>query len=251
MEADTAGACGDVCLSVTGDVDTAVIEVVVRARWSRRVAMDVYVVLRDCLAEHPSAIIIDLHGLIDLDAASAVMWLAASRAAGALRPPAQVVLCLPPTRQLAGHLRQRGAVRFLPMHATMTLARAAVAGRLTVTDRLHLNRLPPEPGAATVAGDAVAVACAAWRMPDLLDPGRQIVTEMVAHSVAQARTDMALTISMRGTGLHLAVSDGDRRLPCAPAPPGSGLSTVESRASAWGAMPTRDGKVVWAIVRPR
>jgi hypothetical protein len=148
-------------------------------------------------------------------------------------------------------------VRFLPIHVTMRQARAAVASRLPAINRLHLNRLRPEPSSPTLAADAVVVACAAWGLPDLLDPSRQIVTELVSNAVTHAGTDMALTMSMRGSGLHLAVHDGDHRLPRLPAAGHGvprtvrGLRMVESRASAWGATPTRDGKVVWAMVRPR
>lgn len=262
MEADppdlsTAGHHGAVRLTVAGEVGTAVIEMEVRGRWDRRLSMEVYLALRDCLAEHPSAVIVDLHGLDDLDATSTAMWVAASQAASTLQPPAQLVLCLPPTRQLTSHLRRLGAVRFLPIHATMKQARATVASRLPSINRLHLNRLRPEPSSPTVAGDAVVVACAAWGLPDLLDPSRQIVMELVTNAVTHAGTDMALTMSVRGSGLHLAVHDGDHRMPNLPsvergaARTVRGLRMVESRASAWGATPTRDGKVVWALVRPR
>jgi hypothetical protein len=250
---------GDVRLSVGADPDTAMIEIEVRGRWCRRLSMDVYYALRDCLAEHPLAIIIDLHGLIDVDAGSTAMWLAASQAVKRLRPPAQLALCLPPTRQLASRMRRLGAVQFLSLHPTMKQARAAAASRLPALDRLQLSRLRPEPGSTAVACDAVAVACAAWNLPELAEPGRQIMLELVANAVRHAGTDITLTMSRRGPGLHLAVHDGDHRLPVVPASAGQGLPaaagqglrTVESRASAWGAMPTRDGKVVWALVRPR
>jgi hypothetical protein len=116
---------------------------------------------------------------------------------------------------------------------------------------LQLRRLRPVPAATTVAGDAVALACAAWSLPGLLEPSQQIMRELVANAVVHAGTDMTLTMSVRGTGLHLAVYDGDHRLPAMRAGAGRGLRMVESRASMWGAMPTRDGKVVWALVRPR
>src|SRR3982751_3296852 len=105
-----AGASTDPGLSFTRNSDTAVIEVTVRGRWSRRMGLDVYTAMRKCLAEHPTAIIVDLRELSDLDGASASMWLASSRAAGALQPPVQLALSIPPTRQLAGRLRRLGAV---------------------------------------------------------------------------------------------------------------------------------------------
>ncbi|WP_158647296.1 hypothetical protein [Actinoplanes sp. ATCC 53533] len=117
-------------LSVVSDVETAVIEIAVHGRWSRRLCLDVYHALHKSMAEHPSGIIVDLRDLNDLDAASTSMWLAASRAASLLRPPAQLVLSMPPTRRLASHLRRLGAVRFLPIYPTVEQARVAVASRL-------------------------------------------------------------------------------------------------------------------------
>jgi hypothetical protein len=252
----------DAGLSMVSDVDTAVLEMRVHGRWTRRLCLDVCLALRQGMAEHPAAIIIDLQHLSDLDAASASMWLAASRAASMLRPPPLVVLSMPPTRQLASRLRRQGAVRFLPIYATMRQAREAVASRLPFADRLHLNRLRPGPDSVAAAAAAVAAACTAWALPDLVDPGREIVGELVANAVAHTGTEMALTVSLRGTRLHLAVRDGDRRLPyllvagaagrgATPARRGGGLRMVELRACAWGALPTRDGKVVWAMVQAR
>ena len=248
-------------LSVISDVDAAVMEIEVHGRWSRRLCLDVFTAMRDCLAEQPLAIIVDLRDLSDLDAASTTMWLTASRAANSLRPPARLVLSLPPTRQLASHLRRLGAVRFLPIYATMKQARDAVEGRLPSINRLHLNRLRPDPCSASMAADAVSLACAAWGLPDLADSGRQIMQTLVSNAVQQGSADVSLAISLRGTGLHLAVHDGDHALSSQNgaasientpmARPGTGQQVLDSRASAWGAVPTRDGKVIWAILHPR
>jgi hypothetical protein len=249
-------------LSVVNDVDSGVIEVTVDGRWSRRLCLDVYSLMRKCLAEHPAAVIVDLRDLSDLDAASATMWLAVSRAANALQPPAQLVLSMPPTRQLASRLRRLGAVWFLPIFVTMRQARAAVASRLPLTDRLDLSRLPPAQVSVGAASDLVGVACDAWALPALLEPSQRVLEELVTNAVEHAGTDMAVTVCRRGAGLYLAVRDGDPGLPYLldpaeqrPGGPatrrGGGLRMVNARSSAWGAMPARNGKVVWAIVRPR
>ncbi len=65
-----------------------------------------------------------------------------------------------------------------------------------------------------------------------------------------------------GAALHLAVYDGDPALPQVrdpvPGPLGPsltdrglGLRIVGAAASAWGALPARGGKLVWAILRNR
>jgi hypothetical protein len=249
-------------LSFTREAGTGVVEVAVHGCWDRRLCLDVYTAMRKCLAENPSAIIVDLRDLSDLDGESANMWLATARAASTLDPPAQLVLSLPPTRQLASRLRRLGAVRYLPIFVTMQQARAAVAGRMPFADRLHLGLLPPDPATVGTAGDLVAVACDAWGLPAVSPPSRMIMQELVTNAVRHAGTDIAVTVSRRGTGIYLAVNDGDPRLPHlaernARRPAGNpgnergGLWAVHSRASAWGAMPAQNGKVVWAIVRPR
>ncbi|MET8151042.1 ATP-binding protein [Actinoplanes sp. NPDC049668] len=248
-------------LSVTRAPDNSVIEIAVHGRWSRRMCLDVHALLRGCMAEHPSAIIIDLHDLNDLDAASAGVWLANARAASALAPPAQLVLAMPPTRQLAGRLRRLGAVRTLPIFVTVEQARAAVADRTLMTDRLYLSRLRPEPASAGAAGDLVTVACDAWGLPNLTDTSRKVMSALVTNAVEHTGTDMAVTVSRRGCGIYLGVRDGDPGLTGVLGPGaddsgaavrgyGEGLRMVDARASVWGAMPARDGKVVWAIVRP-
>jgi hypothetical protein len=72
---------------------------------------------------------------------------------------------------------------------------------------------------------------------------------------------MVVTVCRRATGLRLSVRDGDPRLPYLrdPAPGvaggdqhdggGQGLRIVDAAATAWGAMPTHDGKLVWATLR--
>ena len=237
-------------VTVVDNLDASVIELAVRGRWSRPLAVDVCTVLRGCLAQNPAAMIVDLSGLSDLDAASSSMWVTASRAASALRPPTRVALCLPPTRRLAGHLRRIGATPLLPIRPTMEQAREAVAGPPPPVHRLQLDRLGQRPDSAGAAAEAVAVACTAWGRPDLVDTGRQVMTELVGH----AGDYTTVTISLRGTDLHLAVREGDRRPPgpraagnTRPAPGGG--SRTDSLASAWGATPTHDGKVIRAVVR--
>jgi hypothetical protein len=105
---------------------TAVAEIAVHGSWSHRLGLNVTAALRDCFADRPSIIIIDLHGMEDGDAASLPLWLAARRAANVIRPPVQLALCLPTATILQIRLRRIGADR-LPLYATMIEARAAAA----------------------------------------------------------------------------------------------------------------------------
>ncbi|WP_433794539.1 ATP-binding protein [Actinoplanes sp. CA-252034] len=119
--------------------------------------------------------------------------------------------------------------------------------------------LAPDPDAASLAGVLVADVCHAWRLPGLLHPARRVLSELVRNAAEHARTDMRVTLTRRGDGLCLAVSDGDPRLPRLrpPAPVrrgrplderGRGLQVVQAATTGWGAEPTPTGKVVWALL---
>jgi len=123
-------------------------------------------------------------------------------------------------------------------------------------------RLPPEQASPGAARNLVADACQAWRLLPLLHSGRAVISELVANAVEHARTDLDVTVSLRGSSVHLAVRDGSPALPrllelARPAPGrplddrGFGLRVVEADSTAWGAVPVAGGKVVWAVVRSR
>ena len=249
-------------LTVISDMDTDTVEVTVRGRWNQRLGMKTYTSLRKCLAGHPTALIVDVQQMEDFSAASATMWLAANRAAGAMQPPVQLVLCVPPATALAGKLARLGASRFFAVVAAPAQARTAIAARALLADRMQLSQLPPEPLSACAARDLVGQACGAWNMPGLLYRGRSVMSELACNAAEHARTHMVVTVWRLATGLRLSVRDGDPRLPylrdAAPAIAGEhpkelgqGLRIVDAAATAWGAMPTHNGKVVWATLRDK
>ena len=114
----------------------------------------------------------------------------------------------------------------------------------------------------TEAAHLVRDACTAWNLPELRHPAQVIMSQLVTNAVDHARTNMLITVSRRGHRLHISVRDGDPRLPRFPDTTtkvggypadehGQGLQAVHAHAAAWGAMPTRVGKVVWASIRSR
>ena len=250
---------GQSALTATSDIDGAVIVVAPHGDWDWRLFLDLYTGVHKYLAEHPVALIVDLHDLVDPTTGSASLWLTARRSGAAMRPPVEVALCLPPTAPLAVRLHRLGAKRFLPIYDTVPQARTAVVSGLPLTDHLQ-QQLPPEPTSARQARLMVASACRAWHLAHLLYPAQLVISELAANAVRHARTDMLVTVSRRGTGLHLAVRDGSPVLPPLrrsagaselPVAGGRGLQIVHGVAAAWGALPThdRDGKVVWATLR--
>ena len=243
------------CFTVTCDADTGVVEMTVRGRFSLRLSVDLYTGLRKCLAEHPSAIVVDLAHFDDPYAVSAAMWLAVNRTASAMFPPVRLALAVAPTAPLAGRLRRLGTARPVPIFVTAAEARAAVAGTTPLAERLHLADLPPERSSVAVAGELVDIACATWHMPELLAPSRAIMSELVGNAIEHAGTHLGAAVWRRGPGLHLSVHDRDPRLPRllerTTGERGRGLRTVDGKSAAWGAMTTHDGKMVWATLRTR
>lgn len=250
----------DRSVAVIADVTAGVVEVTVHGRWDRALWHDAGVALGKCFAEQPAAVIVDLHDMGDPQAASAAAWWMVGMRGADLRPTVQLALCLPAATALSARLHRLNARRYLPVYASMPEARAAITARLPMTDRVQL-RLAPKSDAAGRASNLVADACQTWRLPHMLHNGRMVMSELVDNAVEHAATELLITVSRRGTGIHLAVSDGDTRLPRLIKPcrvrstgaarrRGRGLQVVHTASTAWGAMPTTAGKVVWAVLHP-
>ncbi|MBL7254770.1 ATP-binding protein [Paractinoplanes lichenicola] len=248
-------------MHLESDVDASVVLLTIRGRWDRTLWKLATERINKCLAEHPEALIVDLSELDDPAAASAPTWMAAQRTAAAMTPPVQLALCIPPELPLADRMQRLGARHYLPVYARVRQARVAIASRLPLTERLMLT-LGPEPEAPSLARNLVSDACLAWERVELLHPSRSVMSELVNNAIEHARTEMTVVVSLRGAGIHLSVADG------VAAPPhriklsrvrrdhplderGRGLQVVSALAVAWGTLPTRTGKVVWATMQPR
>ncbi|MEV6490265.1 ATP-binding protein [Actinoplanes sp. NPDC051633] len=246
-------------VGVVADASGAVIEMTVHGRWSQQLAAKAAATLQLCLAGPTASIIVDLHSLADSNGMSRPFWVAVERTARLGPAPFRLALCLTPKTMLDNRLRHSEAHRPL-MFATMPEARQAIAERLPHPRRVQ-TRLAPQPESVPVAREIVARACRTWRLSELRDDAILVMSELVANAVRHARTDLVVTVSSNGSLMHLAVRDGDTRFPrlLDPGPDGGasavderehGLRLVHSVAAAWGAMPARGGKVVWATVSP-
>jgi anti-sigma regulatory factor (Ser/Thr protein kinase) len=244
-------------VSVTGDSGLAVVEVAPYGPWSPQLGEQTSAALRTCLAGPYPSLIVDLGGLDDPDGVSLEFWLTSWRQARFGDTPVRAVFCLPP----AGALSRR--LRSLPgpqprVYAGVAEARAAIAERSAGADRRQV-RLEPLPASVRDARALVAEACQAWDRSDLLQDTWLIVSELAANAVEHARTDFVVTVARSGARLHLGVHDCLSHFPGVrepepagrPAPlddRGRGLRLVHAVAEAWGTVPTRDGKTVWATL---
>jgi anti-sigma regulatory factor (Ser/Thr protein kinase) len=244
-------------VAVTGDAGLAVAEVVANGPWSPHLSDQLCASLQLCLAGPPAPIIVDLKDLADPAGESLSFWLALWRQARFQVEPVHLTFCVPTTAALSRRFR------YLPgpqprVFATVPEARAAVAERMSHFDRLQAH-LQPRPESVRAARTLVALACDVWERPDLRTDTSLVVSELAANAVEHARTEFVVTVSRSETGLHLAIHDRLSRFPhtseselatlAGPsAVRGRGLRLVHTIAAAWGAMPTREGKVVWATV---
>ncbi|RZU50302.1 hypothetical protein EV385_2069 [Krasilnikovia cinnamomea] len=240
------------------DTAGAVALLAVHGEWNATLCTDVSGALRRMFAQQTAGLIIDLSHLDDPRADSAPVWMGVRSLASRLQPPVQLALCVSPEQILADRLQRFGAGRFLPVYATVDQAQVAITGRLPSTDRMRV-RLCPDANAPAHARRLVEDACRCWRLTTLRQPARLVVSELVNNAVQHAGTTITVTVSRRVSGLHVAVQDLCTDMPQL-APPaqipgqrtpehGLGLRLVHATALAWGAVPTRDGKVVWGAVR--
>jgi anti-sigma regulatory factor (Ser/Thr protein kinase) len=239
------------------DVSIEAIEVAVHGQWSPQLSDRVSAVLPLCLAGPSCSIIVDLRDLGDPYGASLPFWLALWRAARLADVPMHMTFCLPETTALSRRLRHLQGPQ-PRVFATVREARMTIAARNARADRLQV-RLEPRPASVAAARTLVTQACRRQKRPEALQDACLIVSELAANAVEHAGTDFVVTVSHRGTRLHLAVHDRVSRFPRRHEPAdagprasleerGRGLASVQMIATAWGVMPTRHGKVVWATV---
>jgi hypothetical protein len=203
--------------------------------------------LLKCLAEQPSALLVDLSGMTVAEPLALSVFIAVARQA-ARWPGTPVVLCAPGAE--TARLLHSAAYRRLPVHASVEAGRAHLGdgghGPPTIAEDLL-----PISGAAREGRNVATDACLRWNLPGLIGPASLICSELISNVVDHARTMMTVRLSLGAKYLFIAVRDGSPVEPVSTvAPPvadrGRGLHLVASTAHLWGSLPTTDGKVVWA-----
>ncbi|RZU50128.1 hypothetical protein EV385_1893 [Krasilnikovia cinnamomea] len=247
----------DQSVTVVGDFDTTLTEVGLHGRWDPHLKAKAAHMLRSCLVGQPAGVIADLHDLSDPAGESTPLWCAA-RTWGAHTPsPVPVVVCLPTAAPLAAIITCRAAQWNVPVYPSLPEARAALKCHTLRAQRMTLH-LEPEVDILPLVAQTIGDACAAWDLMPLHRAASAVLTELVSNAIEHAGTRIDVAVTRRPSGLHLAVHDRDPRLPHLPgaAPGGSGdparhgdgLRLVHTSATAWGALPTRTGKIVWAVL---
>jgi anti-anti-sigma regulatory factor len=234
-------------LSWTSDDDDGHTVISVRGTLSRQNVSGLRTALLKCLAEQPSALVVELSGMSIGDPLALTVFMAVGRQA-ATWPGISLILCAP-TPAVAELLANGG-------FGTMQVVgeRAEAAERLAAGDhgpQTVSDVLLPVRGAARHARNVVTDACLRWSLPHLVGPASVLAGELVANVIDHAGTMMTLRVSLRRRHLHVALWDGSAEPPAPLSPPfrpGSGLSLIDATATHWGWMPASGGKVVWAVL---
>lgn len=206
--------------------------------------------LHKALAGHPDAVVIDLTGLIVVERVALIVFVSFARYASAWAG-CPVAIC-GASRHVHLQFDRMALGRDATLHPDRERALAAV-GDLPPPCR-YRRLLGPVRAAPRRARAMVAAACQTWHLPHLLDRAQLVVTELVTNAFLHARTEMEVAVALRHRHLHLSVRDRSRELPQVRSPDpssgagGRGLVLVAALASGWGAVPTPEGKVVWATL---
>jgi anti-anti-sigma regulatory factor/anti-sigma regulatory factor (Ser/Thr protein kinase) len=215
-------------------------------------APEVRLAVATALATQPAAVVVDLAGVTVGDDVVLTVFAAMARSAAAW-PGCPVVLS-GPTGEVAAGLERMSVNRSVVVHPDRAQARSALEA--VPAPRRFTRRLAASPSVAGPAARATVVAaCEAWRLGHLTDRAELLVTELVSNAILHAKTEMELMVALREPFLHISVTDSSSAPPrlmsadSAEAVGGRGLILVEALATRWGFLPTREGKVVWSMLR--
>lgn len=210
--------------------------------------------LLSCVADQPTAVIVDLCGLeLWRTYTLSVFTVVARRAAEWSGTP--LILAAGPGTEARLSLHARAIARFLQVVPDVDSALAAV--RQPPGRRLIRLRLPPDPYSARITRRTVAATCELWGCAHIIHDTVAVASELVANAVVHAATEAVLRLELRRDLLTVAVTDGtaDRPVLGDPVGPdlrtgGLGLVIVDAICRRWGSTPTTTGgKVVWAVLR--
>jgi hypothetical protein len=202
-----------------------------------------------CLADEPAAIILDLKRLTCSDRAPLATLTALARAAAAWPGIPLVAHSAPP--DVLEHLRAMPVTWSVPVVPDAAAA-AAHLSRAPAPASVRLDLIGNE-DLANIRAIARQVCEGAGRAA-IADTVEVVVTELATNALCHGTGSRSVIISASPFYLHVVVRDGSEEAPQvheAEDEHGRGLRIVEALSTAWGSTPTRDGKVVWATVRPR
>jgi anti-anti-sigma factor len=239
--AETTGTAGTVCLlTADGVLDSST-----------------YLNLRDTIIkaalDEPRAVLVDVSAL-EVPASSAWSVFTSARWHVNTWPGVPIAL-------VCGHVGRRraiartGVTRYVPVHATVDAALAAVTERRGARRRAR-TELPASLASLRKAREFVAEWLGDWSHPELIPVATVVVNVFVENILQHAASRPVVILASDGEAVTIAAQD-DSSTPAArhedPYRGGervSGLAIVAAVCRAWGSAPTPSGKTVWAVLGP-
>jgi anti-anti-sigma factor len=216
-----------------------------------------YLSLRDAIIkaalDEPQAVLVDVTTL-DVPASSAWSVFTSARWHVSTWPDVPIVL-------VCGHVGRRrtiartGVTRYVPVHATIETAIAAVSNGGHARRRARTD-LPASLASLRSSREFVAEWLAEWSHHELIAVATVVVNVFVENVLQHTASGPVLILESDGRAVTVSVQDqsstpaarhedpyrGGERV--------SGLAIVASVCRAWGSTPTPSGKTVWAVLGP-
>jgi anti-anti-sigma regulatory factor len=153
-----------------------------------------------CLADCPTAVVIDLSDCELADRLAAAAFVAVRREAAA-GPAINVLLC-GATGAMAERIEALDPGQS-PEQTRPEAIRAIDRGPTVATWRRE--RFPAAPESTSLAGCLVADACIDWNLPALIHPARGVMFDLVHDAYVCSPTELRVIVSKRPAGLVLSV----------------------------------------------
>jgi hypothetical protein len=209
--------------------------------------------LMKCIAEQPSAIVVDL-SLARLEQAYALNVFSMVARRAALWSGVQLILVSGAAFDGRLSLAAQTLGRFVRICPTLPQARAAA--RRAPLRRLAVMILPPSEASPHTARTYVTDVCTTWGCTTLLDDAVLVANELVSTALHRSAGDLILRLELRRDLLTVAVTDDCPDPPDVTALPGGPpvdpirIRILSELAKACGSSPTRNGdRINWAVLR--
>jgi anti-anti-sigma factor len=212
--------------------------------------------LLKCVADQPSAVIVDLEFLdAQNDCALSVFGVVARRTSDWSGIPLILVTGRPIQRRLSP--RMKTLARFVLIAPTIEVALASI--ERPPIRRVTTRPLASVPAAVNSARRHVTLTCDRWGCAAVTDDAVAVAVELVGNALRHAGADLTLRLELRRGLLTVAVTDDNPDTPVErreqarledPPDHGSGAGIVAKLAKGWGSSTTTTGgKTVWAVLR--
>jgi anti-sigma regulatory factor (Ser/Thr protein kinase) len=211
------------------------------------------VTMRDCLAEAPTVLLVDVSHLV-VASGAALRRIVSLVAEARAWPDARIGFCGNATETNALLAEYEPVDR--PSVYSDVDAGVAAALDVPVATRTSLA-LRPDAEAPALARQYVVDTCTDWGISRVAKLASLVASELVTNAVVHARTPSVMALRLANGTLHVSVRDNDPRPMYRPVPGltgahdgdhGRGLLILDAMADEWGTHPTADGKVVWATI---